>query len=113
MAHQRREDEKPAAGLNLLDDEVALDTGTPVPVELADDLAAAVRRAAAEQRHLVVRDAGRAIAAIIPIEDLQLLLRLEEEELDRIHREDARRAIAAPDNYPTLLWDGERRDQAR
>ena len=112
MAHQRREDEKPAAGLNLLDDEVALDTGTPVPVELADDLAAVVRRAA-EQRRLVVPNAGRAIAAIIPIEDLQLLLRLEEEELDRIDREDARRAIAAPDNYPTVLWDGERRDQAR
>lgn len=105
MAHQRREHDQTPAGLDLLDDEAELDTASPVPVELADDLAAAVRRAAAEQRRLVVRDAGREIAAIIPLEDLRLLLRLEEEELDRIDREEARRALADPDNYPSGPWE--------
>ena len=73
MTHQRREDDQTPVGLDLLDDEAGLATASPLPVELADDLTAAVRRAAAEPRRLVVRDAGQEIAAIIPLADLRLL----------------------------------------
>ena len=108
--HQRREGEQTPVGLDLLDDKTALDTASPLPVELADDLAAAVRRAAAEQRRLLVRDAGQEIAAIIPLADLRLLLQLEEEELDRIDREEAGRALADPDNYPPVPWEQVKRE---
>lgn len=57
-----------------------------------------------EHRRVVVRDNSDEVAAIIPPADLQLLLRLEEEELDRIDLAEARRALADPDNGPPIPW---------
>lgn len=106
MAQQRRAAEPaPLPVLDGVADETDLDSATPLPVELADDLRAAVGRAVAERRRLVVRSGGAEVAAIIPIEDLALLLRLEEAELDRIDLREARRALDDPENYPPVRWE--------
>ncbi len=60
------------------------DTAAPMPIALGDDLVQATQRAATAGRRLLVQHAGKNISAIIPIRDLHLLLRLEEDELDRI-----------------------------
>ena len=68
----------------------------PARVNLGGDLRAAVERAAANDERLVVRAGDEELAAIIPMEDFRLLLRLEEEELDRIDIEEVRRLRADP-----------------
>jgi hypothetical protein len=109
MAQTRRAVED-AAGPATMAAEDDLDSAAAVAIDLGGDLARAVRRAAAEQRRLVVREGDREIAAIIPLEDLRLLLRLEEEELDRIDQAELRRALADPDNYPPIPWEQVKRE---
>jgi hypothetical protein len=110
MAQDRRTDEPASAVLDVMPDDTDLDTATPVPIEMTGDLGTAARRAAAEQRRLVVRDGGEEIAAVIPIADLRLLLRLEEDELDRIDRREAQRALDDPNNYPAVPWEQVKRE---
>jgi prevent-host-death family protein len=55
-----------------------------------------VRRAAEAKERVVVRRRGRAVAAVVPIEDLRFLERLE----DRIDLAEARRALADPRRVP-------------
>ncbi len=94
-------------GYHMLDSssgEEEWDTAAPMPIALGDDLAQATQRGATTRRRLLVHNAGEDIAAIIPIRDLQLLLRLEEQELDRIDRDAAHQTLADEDGEPTVPW---------
>lgn len=110
MVQQERaiENAPPVPGMPLNDDD--LDTASPVPIDLAAGLVDAARGLARAPRRLVVRDGNQEIAALIPVEDLRLLLRLEEEELDRLDREEARRALDDPESYPPVPWEQVRRE---
>ena len=74
----------------------------PATVDLGGDLRAAVERAAANEERLVVRAGGEELAAIIPMEDFRLLLRLEEEELDRIDVEEILKGREDPENQELI-----------
>ena len=52
-----------------------------------------VNRAAYGKERTIVSRRGKDLAAVIPIEDLRLLERLVQEEMDRIDLEDARAAL--------------------
>ena len=109
MARWREATRRDPIGIGVAD-EGELDTASPLPIALGDDLVGAVRDVATARRRLVVRDGEEELAAIIPIADLRLLLRLEEAELDRIDLEAARRALADPDNRPTVPWEQVQRE---
>lgn len=104
MAHRRPRTERRAVALAPLPDTVEVDTAAPLTVDLGVDPARVVRRARDEHRRFIVRDDGGDVAAVVPLADLQLLLRLEEEDLDRIDLDEARRALADPDNGPPIPW---------
>ena len=94
-----------AGPAHVVSEQVDHDEWGPEPpdtVDLGGDLRAAVERAAANEERLVVRAGGEELAAIIPMEDFRLLLRLEEEELDRIDVEEARKALADPENQTRI-----------
>lgn len=55
-----------------------------------------VRRAAEAKERVVLRRRGKAVAAVVPIEDLRFLKRLE----DRIDLAEAKRALADPRRVP-------------
>ena len=55
-----------------------------------------VNRAAHAKERTIVSRGGKDLAAVIPIEDLHLLERLAQAELDRIDLEGARAALAEP-----------------
>jgi prevent-host-death family protein len=55
-----------------------------------------VNRAAYGKERTIVSRRGKDLAAVIPIEDLRLLERLAEEEMDRIDLEAAHAALAEP-----------------
>jgi hypothetical protein len=61
-----------------------------------DRLADPVRRAAIEKERVVMRRGGKAVAAVVPIEDLRFLERLE----NRIDLAEAKRALADPRRIP-------------
>lgn len=52
-----------------------------------------INRAAYGKERTIVSRRGKDLAAVIPIEDLHLLERLAQEEMDRIDLEDARAAL--------------------
>ncbi len=52
-----------------------------------------IHQTAYRKKRTVVSRRGKDVAAIIPIEDLQLLERLEQEEMDRIDIRDGRAAL--------------------
>jgi prevent-host-death family protein len=52
-----------------------------------------INRAAYGKERTIVSRRGKDLAAVIPIEDLYLLERLAQEEMDRIDLEDARAAL--------------------
>lgn len=105
MAHRQPRPARPTVVLAPLPDADDLDSTAPLLVDVGTNLAHVVRRAEGEHRRFIVRDGGDDIAAIIPLADLHLLLRLEEEELDRIDLEEARRALADPDDGPPIPWE--------
>ena len=60
-----------------------------------------VNRAAYGKERTIVSRRGKDLAAVIPIEDLRLLERLGQAEMDRLDIEDARAALADPgENIP-------------
>ncbi len=61
-----------------------------------------VKRAAQAKEGTIVSHRGQDLAAVIPIEDLRLLERLAEEEMDRIDIEDARAAIKEAEEKGTI-----------
>jgi prevent-host-death family protein len=69
--------------------------------EARQDFAELVNRAAYRGERLRVSRHGRAVAAIVPIEDLDLLERLE----DEIDLRAAREALADPVNADPIPWE--------
>jgi prevent-host-death family protein len=69
--------------------------------EARQDFAEIVNRAAYGGERVRVVRRGRAVAAIIPIEDLDLLERIE----DELDLDAARAALADPDNANPIPWE--------
>jgi prevent-host-death family protein len=61
-----------------------------------------VNRAAYGKERTIVSRRGKDVAAVIPIDDLRLLERLAQEEVDRIDMEDARAALKEADQKGTI-----------
>jgi prevent-host-death family protein len=61
-----------------------------------------VNRAAYGKERTIVSRRGKDLAAVIPMEDLQLLERLAQEEMDRIDLADARAALAEAEEKGTI-----------
>jgi prevent-host-death family protein len=61
-----------------------------------EEFAEVLNRVAYGKERIVLHRHGKPLVAIIPMEDLQLLERLIEEEEDRIDVEEARRILADP-----------------
>jgi hypothetical protein len=106
MAQRRRESEEtPSVAVEHSSEPDGWGPGPLPEIELAGDLRAAVRGAAAAEERLVVVEGGEEIAAIIPMEDFRLLLRLEEEELDRIDLEEVRKRREDPGQQELIPFD--------
>lgn len=73
-------------------------------IEVVKDAHEAVRRARGQERVIVAME-GLPPVAVIPLIDLKLLLRREEEELDRIDAEDLRRIKESDEYADRLAWD--------
>ena len=73
-------------------------------IEVVEDAEEAMRRARAQERVIVVADEQPPVA-VIPLIDLKLLLRLEDEELDRIDVEDLGRIKESDEYYDRVSWD--------
>ena len=76
---------------NLIRKFVLLLVGAPLRMKL--NTASICWRAAYGKERTIVSRRGKDLAAVIPIEDLRLLERLAQEEMDRIDLEDARAAL--------------------
>ncbi len=61
-----------------------------------------VNRAAYGKERIIVSRRGKDFAAVIPIDDLRLLERLAQEEMDRLDLEDARAALAEAEEKGTV-----------
>jgi prevent-host-death family protein len=61
-----------------------------------------VNRAAYGKERTIVSRRGKDLAAVIPMEDLHLLERLTQEEIDRIDLEDARAALKEAEEKGTV-----------
>lgn len=69
--------------------------------ELRDDLGNVVNRVAIGRERVVLQRNGKDTAAIVPMEDLELLRQIE----DRMDLADARKALAEVKRKGTLSWD--------
>lgn len=69
--------------------------------EAREDFADLVNRVAYRGERVRVMRRGREVAAIVPIEDIELIERLE----DRLDLEAARDALADPDNAVPIPWE--------
>jgi prevent-host-death family protein len=64
--------------------------------EVRDEFAETLNRVAFGDERVIIRRREKELAAVIPIEDLRLLERLEAEEEDRIDLAEAKRILADP-----------------
>jgi len=69
--------------------------------EAREQLSTVISRAAFTKERVIVTRHGKAIAAVVPIEDVELLERLE----NRIDLEDARAALAEVKKKGTVSWE--------
>ncbi len=81
------------------------------PVDINDDLRSAVRRAAESEERLVVRDGDKELVAILPLNDIRFLVQLENAALDQFDLEEARKALADPDNQERIPFSAVRMQQ--
>jgi len=63
-----------------------------------------VNRVAFGRERIVLERRGKRVAALIPVEDLELYERLLQEYEDRLDIEEADRALAASENEEPLPW---------
>lgn len=70
-------------------------------VEARNQLADIINRAAYGKERVLLTRRGRAIVAVVPVEDVELLEALE----DQLDLEDARAALAEAREKGTILWD--------
>lgn len=66
-----------------------------------EHFSAAITRAAHDKERVILTRRGKAIAAIVPIEDLEWLRELE----DRIDLADAEAALAEAREFGTIPWE--------
>lgn len=71
--------------------------------EAREDFASVVNRVAYGKERVIVERRGKALAAVVSIEDLRLLERLIEEEEDRLDLDESRR-ILADDEEERISW---------
>jgi len=71
--------------------------------DLRSDLAETLNRVAYQGERVVVERRGKGVAALVPVEDLELLLGLE----DRIDLASARKALKEPGRIP---WERVKKD---
>jgi prevent-host-death family protein len=64
-----------------------------------------VNRAAYGKERTIISRRGKDLAAVIPIEDLRLLERLEREEMDRIDIEEAHAALKEAEEKGTIPFE--------
>ena len=64
--------------------------------EVRDEFAETLNRVAFGGERVIIRRRDKELAAVIPIEDLRLLERLEAEEEDRVDLAEAQRILADP-----------------
>jgi prevent-host-death family protein len=69
--------------------------------EARESFAELVNRAAYGHERVLVARRGRPIAAIVSIEDVEFLERVE----DKLDRQAAREALADPENADTIPWE--------
>jgi prevent-host-death family protein len=69
--------------------------------EAREQLSTVISRAAFTKERVILTRHGKAIAAVVPIEDVELLERLER----RIDLEDARAALAEVQKKGTVSWE--------
>ncbi len=68
-----------------------------------------VDRAVHKKQRTIVSRRGKDVAAIVPMDDLRLLDRLSQEEIDRVDREDARAALAEAEKKGTIRLEDARK----
>ena len=78
-------------------------------IEQVEDVREALQRARSEATRIVIAEGGEPVGAVIPMDDLFLLLRLEDEEFDRIDAEEIAKRRADPAEEP-ISWE-EARDR--
>jgi prevent-host-death family protein len=70
-------------------------------VQARDQFSELINRAAFGQERIVLTRRGKALVAVVPIADLQVLEQLE----DRLELEEARSALAESQNGDTVAWE--------
>ncbi|MBI4492688.1 MAG: type II toxin-antitoxin system Phd/YefM family antitoxin [Chloroflexi bacterium] len=69
--------------------------------EAREDLSALLNRVAFGKERVILTRRGKALVAVIPVEDFALLEQLE----DLVDLEEARKALADPANQERISWD--------
>lgn len=77
--------------------------------EARDEFADVINRVAFGHERVTIRRRGKELVAVIPIEDLRLLERLEEAAEDEIDLEEARQILADP-TEERIPWEEVKRD---
>jgi prevent-host-death family protein len=77
--------------------------------EARDEFADIINRVAFGRERVTIRRRGKELVAVIPIEDLRLLERLEEAAEDAIDLEEARKILADP-TEERIPWEDVKRD---
>lgn len=77
--------------------------------EARDEFADIINRVAFGRERVTIRRRGKELVAVIPIEDLRLLERLEEAAEDEIDLEEARKILADP-TEERIPWEDVKRD---
>lgn len=98
-ADSRVPDEPPSRSVHEISSQHK--TGHVSVSDARHDFAELVNRVAYGHERVVVARRGRAIAAIVPIEDVELLERLE----DEVDLEAARAALTDPEGKTEIPWD--------
>ena len=72
--------------------------------EVRESIAEYVNEVAYGKERVILKRHGKEVAALIPIEDLRLLERVEVELGDRLDLEETRKALIDPGNRKRLPW---------
>ena len=75
-------------------------------VKARENFSDLVNRSAYGKERVVLTRRGKGIAAVVPIEDLNLLEAIE----DRLDLEDIEKALADPENKRAIPWDKVKKD---
>ena len=75
-------------------------------VKARENFSDLVNRSAYGKERVVLTRRGKGVAAVVPIEDLNLLEAIE----DRLDLEDIEKALADPENRRAIPWDKLKRD---